>query len=348
MKLLRSTFSRDRRSRTGSAVSASMRMKTSASSGVTVVVALLFSLVVLAGCGKSGSSTGGGGSATTSVTSANNGGAVGHYSGGGEQGSVTISFDASSSAVTNLAGQVLLDCPGDQNPYNLTPWSVESSTDLGSDGSFTANQTVDASGSSSAEIEVQGKLDGSGHASGTMSYIEPGVCDSGAQPIGWTASIGGTDTSPTTSTPSRNSCSPQPCGTSGGVSLSVTGLDAYPTGDPTTLVEMTFAVTNGSSQELLVTDTVYKLQPGNGQSIDDEGTGGYGGTLADGHTCGDNAADLQPGANSNPLAVCFQVPSDQVSQPFKLIWAYGLGSGTVGGTIDLSSLTVQTQTLPAG
>ena len=127
------------------------------------------------------------------------------------------------------------------------------------------------------------------------------------------------------------------------MTLSVTGLTSYPTaGDPTALTEMTFTVTNGSGMALLLTNTLYKLQPGAGQSVGDTGASGYGGTLPDGHTCQDNAGDLQPGAHSNPLAACFSLTAAQLAQPLKLIWAYGLGAGTVGGTIDLSSLTIQT------
>ena len=153
------------------------------------------------------------------------------------------------------------------------------------------------------------------------------------------------------STPSALSCSPQPCGTSGGVTLTATGLTGYPHKPdpsctdcpPNTLVEMPFTVNNGSQSDLQLTNTVYKIEPGSGQSVYNLGApSGWGGTLPDGHTCYDNSGDLQPGAHSDPLVACFSLSSAQLAQPLKLIWGYHLGNDVVGTTIDLSSLTIQT------
>lgn len=274
------------------------------------------------------------------------GGFSGHYTGGGEQGSVTIAFDASSSSITGLNGAALLGC--NSGNFTLTPFTVNSTIPLGANGSFSKTQTIQDSSTVTAVLSVQGTLDGSGHASGTVSYILAGVCDSGSHPIQWVASTSSASTSPAASS---SSCSPQPCGTDGGVTLAVTGLNGFPPTvdpacDPTqcppdTLVEMTFTVVNGSNQDLLVSDSLYKLQPGSGQSIDNETISGYGGYLPDGHTCSDNAADLQPGAHSDPLVACFPLTSAQLAEPLKLIWGYGLGAITVGGTIPLSSLIIK-------
>lgn len=291
----------------------------------------LFLVLALVGCGAPGG---------------NGSGGSGHYVGGGEQGSVSIAFDAGPSGITGLTGQAVLGCIAGN--YTLTPFSVNSTIPLAADGSFSTDQTLQLSGSVTTHLRMQGKLDGSGHASGTVTYGLAGVCDSGNNPIQWTAAVGGTTS---TAAASTSSCSPTPCGTNGGVTLSVTGLTAFPPKPdpscppsqcpPNTLLEMTFTVTNGSQGDLPL-ETLYQIQPGSGQSVDANGIYGYGGYLPDGHTCSDNGGDLQPGAHSNTLVTCFSLTSNQVSQPLKLMWAYGLNSGNVGGTIDLSGLSMQT------
>ena len=161
-----------------------------------------------------------------------------------------------------------------------------------------------------------------------------------------------------TGTPGSASCSPQPCGTSGGLALYVTGLihvstqtfapcdpaqqvcpDASPTPD---LVEVTFTVTNNDSaaHELSGSLDLYKLQPGNGASITDNDVSSLG-VLPDGTPCRGDDSSLQPGTHSPTLHTCFLLNDAQLAGPFKFIWEIDTGNAPAGGTIDLSGLTIQ-------
>lgn len=127
----------------------------------------------------------------------------------GPTGGLTISFTASPSGISGLTGDTLLECI--QTTGNSTTYGVNSTIPL-SGNSFASDTTINLpSGDGTAELKVAGALDGSGHASGTLSYNIAGACDTGTKPIQWSASIGGS-TTPTTA-PSTSGCSPAPCGT---------------------------------------------------------------------------------------------------------------------------------------
>jgi len=312
-------------------------------------IALAALALVAAACG--GHTGGTSGSASSSPSRAS---AFGSYAGTGGGSSLTITFTASASGITGLSGETLLVCT--QTSGNSVQYGVSSTIPLDGSKSFTSDTTTQLSSGGNAELKVSGSLDGSGHASGTLSYNLANACDTGT--IKWSASIGGSTTP--TAAPSSSACSPQPCGTSGGVTLAVTGIKHIPASpvstapcDPSAqicagpsptpdLVEVMFTVTNNGTTALDVSGSLdlYGLQPGNGATVNDNDVSSTG-TLPDGTACRGDDASLQPGAHSPTLHTCFLMTDAQVAGPFKFIWSIDTGGPPAGGTIDLSGMTIQ-------
>ena len=308
----------------------------------TILLGPIALTLLIASCGSTGGTT-----PTASTTSQ-----YGKYVGTGGGSSLTISFTASAGGIAGLGGTALLVCT--QTTGNSAQYGVDTTIPI-TGSSFSSNTTTNLSSGGTAELKVTGKLDGSGHATGTLSYNLAGACDTGNVPINWTAAIGGSASS--TNQPS-SSCSPQPCGTSGGLTIYVTGIIHVPTPteapcnpaqqvcagpSPTPdLVEMTFTVTNNdtSAHDLSGSLDLYGLQPGNGATVNDNDVSSLG-VLPDGSACRGDDASLQPGAHSPTLHTCFLMTAAQGTGPFKLIWSIDTGNAPAGGTIDLSGLTIQ-------
>jgi hypothetical protein len=248
--------------------------------------------------------------------------------------SLTISFTASLSGIGGLTGEALLVCT--QTTGNSVQYGVNSIIPLNRDGSFTSDTTTNLPSGGTAELKVSGALDGSGHATGTLSDNLANACDTGSAPEHWIASIGGS-TTPTTA-PSSSGCTPQPCDTSGGLTLSVTGLTnvaAGTAGNPN-VVEVQFTVTNNDTKVHLLSGAIdnYGVQPANEATIQDDDVDAL--TLADGSSCRADDADLQPGAHSPVLHTCVNLTDAQLSEPLKFIWSID----SAGGTIDLTNMTI--------
>src|SRR5665213_107092 len=126
-------------------------------------IALAALALVAAACG--GHTGGTSGSASSSPSRAS---AFGSYAGTGGGSSLTITFTASASGITGLSGETLLVCT--QTSGNSVQYGVDSTIPLDSRMSFSSDTTTQLSSGSNAELKVSGSLNGSGHASGTLSY----------------------------------------------------------------------------------------------------------------------------------------------------------------------------------
>lgn len=260
----------------------------------------------------------------------------GKYSGSGGGNSLTISFKAAPSGIEQLKGFTLVTCS--ETNGNGDRYGVNSTIPLQSGGKFSSDTTFHYSSGVKGELKVNGSLDDSGHASGTLRYKLGGVCDSGV--VQWTASLAGSSPSPA----SGGSCSPQPCGTNNGVSVSVRSLDSFVPnpGGPTPWIEVTFTVTNHTSSPFVLAEDSFGLQPGNGSTVPDHSPNGFQPVLSDGSTCDPGYTDLQPRATSSPLHACVPLTAAQSAGPLKFIWAISTQGPVAQGAIDLSSMTIGT------
>jgi hypothetical protein len=149
-------------------------------------------------------------------------------------------------------------------------------------------------------------------------------------------------TTPSASSPNQpaSSCSPQPCGSSGGLTVYVTGLIHVPTAPG--LVEATFTVANHDTvaHDLSGALDTYSLQAGDQAAVTDNDASSLG-VLADGSACQDDQASLPPGADSPTLHTCFVMTGAQIADSLKFIWSISSADMSAGGTIDLSGLSMQ-------
>ena len=309
-----------------------------------VVAGLLMATVVaslIAGCSTT---TSGGASAVGGVQA---GSACQKYSGFNNGAGFTISFTACGAGIEGLTGAGTISCG--LNGFSLDSFTVDSTIAVGADGSFTSDVTVAKTSLGTATRSFTGKLDGSGHASGTYRYNNPGACSSGDNPVPWTATAANASA---TSPSAAAACSPQPCGTSGGVTVQVTGLSILqnpgpvrePPSDSPQVVEVTFTVTNGSSNPLSVETSplaLYGIEPGTEATVRDTEYDGSAALLPDGSNCGSGPVDLQPGAHSGTLNDCFVLTQTQRSEPLKFLWGISANSGDINGIIDLSGMAIQ-------
>ena len=143
--------------------------------------AALLAGLLLTACPSAAGTSGGGAAGSSSA-------AFGKYVGSGGGSSMTISFNASAAGIDSLAGDTLLICT--QTNGNSAQYSVNSTIPLNGN-SFSSDIKTPLSASVTTELKVSGTLDGSGHATGTLSYNNSGVCDTGDSPMKWNASIGG-------------------------------------------------------------------------------------------------------------------------------------------------------------
>ena len=265
--------------------------------------------------------------------------AYGAYAGASSDSSATISFTAAPGGVTKLQGSVMLICS--QGNGNSLPYLVNSTIPL-SGMSFSSDVTSQLSGSTSEEVNVAGTLDGSGKAKGTLSFkLNSGgsdICDTGNNPIDWTASIGGS-TTPTTAA-SSSSCTPAPCATSNGVTVSVTGLqnlpDPYSTSSNVDLA-VKFTVANDTSSDFLIQTGYFTVQPGSGQAVNPPLSAF---SLPDGTTC-EPAGDLPPGSHSDPQCLSAVLTAAQAAEPLKLRWTFTWNGGRSDGIVDLAGMAIQ-------
>lgn len=281
---------------------------------------------------------------TPSAPTGPGGSAYGNYSGGSTDSSLTIAFTAASSGISKLQGTVMLLCT--QVNSSGLPYLVNSTIPLNG-MSFTSDTTTKLSGSSTEEVKVAGTLDGSGHASGTLTFnLNSGgsnVCSSGTSPVNWTASVNGASNGSTTSpTPSSNSaCTPQPCSSNDGVTVYVTSLKHdivnYPPDPPVYQLAINFTVTNDSTSDVSVANGYFVVQPGNGQVVIPPLDGII---LPDGSSCLP-LADLPAGAHSDPQCVPVNLTTTQAAEPLKLIWRLTTSTGVASGSIDLSGVPIQ-------
>ena len=153
-------------------------------------------------------------------------------------------------------------------------------------------------------------------------------------------SAAGSNSATTTSPAVGKSCSPQPCGSNGGLDVHVTGLVHVPTAPG--LVEATFTVTNNDTKahELNGALDTYELQPGNESAITDLDASSLG-YLADGSACQSDQASLPPGTTSPTLHTCFTLTDAQLAEPLKFLWSITNDSYSSTGTIDLAGMRMQ-------
>lgn len=303
---------------------------------VTTIAACAAVLLLLAACGGAsgaGSNNGALAGASGVPVSGQTTVAYGQYVGNAGT-SLTISFTASPSGIEGLTGEALLECT--QTTGNSVQYGVNSTIPLSGDGSFSSDTTITLSGGGTAELKVSGALDRSGHANGTLSYNIANACDTGATPEHWSASVGGS----TTPTAAANSatCAPQPCSTSGGLTVSVTKLtDVYPAeADHPNIIEVEFTVTNNDVAEHNLSGALdyYGVQPGNEATIPDDDVDPP--NPPDGTSCRADDADLQPGAHSPVLHTCVNLTDSQMADPLKFIWSIDNSRGV----IDLTNMTI--------
>lgn len=267
----------------------------------------------------------------------------GHYSGGTADTSLTLSFDASGSGITNMQGQAVMTCGGiGGSSMPSLPFNIATAIPLDGGGQFSTDTTTQLpNGDGTIDIKVAGTLDSTGHASGTFSEtFANDTCDSGGTPMAWTAT-NGSAASPSSS--SGGTCSPQPCGSAEGVSMAVSSLtNIYPASDNSpdslNLVELQFVVSNNSSSSLVIADEGLQIQAGSGQAVMESNPEG---DLPSGASC-TYEADVPSGAHSDTLTTCFQLTNAQLSQPLKLLWSLDTDQlpSRPSGTIDLSPLTI--------
>jgi len=301
------------------------------------LAALLVSSLVMAACPTPALPS------KTTVGPASGGGsgnsAYGDYAGSSSDSSATISFTAASGGITKLQGSVMLVCA--QGNSSGLPYVVNSTIPLNG-MSFSSDTTSQLSGGTSEEVNVAGTLDGSGKASGTLSFkLNSGgsdICDSGDTPIDWTASIGGS-TAPTTA-PSSSSCTPKPCATSNGVTVSVTGLQNVP--DPYSSsgkvdLAVKFTITNDTSSDFLIQTGYFTVQPGSGQAVNQAPTAF---NMPDGTSC-EPAGDLPPGSHSDPQCLSAVLTAAQATEPLKLRWSFTWNGGRADGIVDLAGVAIQ-------
>jgi len=322
--------------------------------GATLLTAVLCAVAISA-CQPSGSgalSSSGvvAGSSTVSRSLAGGSGAAdGEYA--GSDPSLSISFSASSGAISNIAGSAIVTCiESSQNPglNQSDPFQIHGPVPLSSDGSFSASTSTSLSGGGTLIVSVQGRLDGQGHASGTFRSDAADVCDTGVEQ--WSASIGGSSVAPEPAAgasadashdgSSDAGCSPAPCGTSGGVTLYVDrlGLDRGATGDPTDTIVVYFHLSNSSPTEQQFGGSLDSYQIESGGVASAVGGGENDGLLPDGSPCNDDDATLPPGASSQTLHACIQVSPEHESEPLTLVWSGLANPGGIGGSIDISGL----------
>lgn len=308
---------------------------------------LMMAVTVLAGC----TTTTVGGSPTVSGSPAAGVGGAGSgcqkYQGFNSGAGLSISFTACASGIEAFTGEGTIVCGA--TGYNVDSFTVAATIPVGADGSFSSNINVATTSMGTATRSITGKIDSSGHASGTYRYNNPGACSSGDNPTPWTATAANVASS---SPSAAAACSPQPCGTSGGVTLQVTGLSILqnpgavrePPSDNPQVVEVTFTVTNGSSQALSVSTSplaLFGIEPGNEATVRDTEYDGSAALLPDGSNCGSGPVDLQPGAQSGTLNDCFVLTQTQRSEPLKFLWGISADTGDINGVVDLSGMTIQ-------
>lgn len=264
--------------------------------------------------------------------------AYGDYAGSSSDSSATIGFTAASGGITKVHGSVMLICA--QGNSSGQTYLVNSTIPLNG-MSFSSDTTSQLSGGNSEEVNVAGTLDGSRKASGTLSFkLNSGgsdICDSGNTPIDWTASIGGS-TAPTTA-PSSSSCTPKPCATSNGVTVSVTGLQNV--SDPSSsssnvALAVKFTVTNDTSSDFLIQTGYFTVQPGSGQAVNQA----PGFNMPGFHSC-DPAGDLPPGSHSDPQCLSAVLTAAQATEPLKLRWSFTWNGGRADGIVDLAGVAIQ-------
>jgi|GEM_PF-5469444 len=302
------------------------------------LAALLVSSLVMAACSPTPALP----SKTTVGPTAGGGsgnGAYGDYAGSSSDSSATITFTAASRGITKVQGSVMLVC-AQGNGSSLT-YVVNSTIPLNG-MSFSSDTTSQLSGSTSEEVNVAGTLDGSGKSSGTLSFkLKSGgsdICDSGNTPIDWKASIGGS-TTPTTAA-SSSSCTPAPCATSNGVTVSVTGLQNV--SDPSSsssnvALAVKFTVTNDTSADFLIQTGYFTVQPGSGQAVNPP-LNAF--SMPDGTSC-EPAGDLPPGSHSDPQCLSAILTAAQAAEPLKLRWSFRWNGGGADGIVDLAGVAIQ-------
>ena len=132
-----------------------------------------------------------------------------------------ISFTVTSGVITDLHGTVTLYCAGGPSPISQeSPYSDADRIQLDSSGSFSDDYHY-AVGNGTWTLHIDGTLTGDGTATGFVSILGVG-CSAGR--TGWAAALPGAQLPVAPASPppaSAVACTPQPCQTLNGVTLSV-------------------------------------------------------------------------------------------------------------------------------
>lgn len=259
----------------------------------------------------------------------------GHYNGGGT-GVQAISFDVSGNGATisNLRGTVVVNCAAgsasSNNHLGFTDGNTITTSSLAFDDSYHAGTGY--------TLGVKGSLDGHGAATGSLHWTN-GSCDAAANGDPWVATLQGVSPPPLPSSQSQSaaSCSPQPCGVSGDVTLVVQDITPLAPINDTIPVDISVTFTSNAHNDTSIdASSDMKLQPSQGNPV----TPGRNVTLtdADGNPISCMAfLKLPAGQTESDQDVCFLVPESEISQTFTLWW-HPASYSDHGSTIQLGAL----------
>ena len=251
------------------------------------------------------------------------------YSGGGPA-AFTIAFTESSdgSSICGLNGKVYVGCAGGSaSADHYWPYSDPHTISEGSDGNFWDKYSL-----GNGTVTISGQIGDSGTASGTFLFVEP-YCSS--QSVWWKVPYDASARAPSTS-----ECSPQPCGTVGGLTAAVSGVSnatwvnpRYPAsaGEPVWVVNAT--VTNNTSSAETFQARQFTLEVGPhgsdsfGEKVAQSVTDSQGNVVQ----CSQGSTSLDAG-QSTQVAACFGATGPSGTQ-LTLIFSTSTSYG--GSTVDI-------------
>jgi len=266
---------------------------------------------------------GGGSSGSPASAGSKAGAKSGAYAGHGSYIN-PIDFTVSNGTVSGVHGMVSVNCVSapstnivDSQFVDPDSIRVDGQGDFSDDYHYTVGQGA-------WTLHVNGRLYGDGSASGYL-YVRGVGCYTPTD--GWAAAVEGVGLPPIpTAAPSpAASCSPQPCATENGVTVSTQGAIAVTKNDdPSTKgVDVTFSVVNNSSTGVGIINTSYNflLKFGNGD-VAEHSWDHFVDANGQDVPClsGPDAVNVLAGQQLAGQHLCFVLPHDETGQQMTFVW----------------------------
>jgi hypothetical protein len=233
-----------------------------------------------------------------------------------------MTFTVSNGVITDLHGTIPMYCAGGPNSVEQThPFSDGNSIDIDSDGSFSDDYRY-AVGNGTGTLHVEGKLTDQGNATGFVDVQGVG-CSAGRN--GWAAALPDAELPTAPSSPAASAavpCSPQPCQTHDGVTISVqsTSLVTKSDDSSTQAVDVAFTVVNDGDNPELIRSNDFTMNFGNGDvatpiSLDFVDSSGQP------VPCLRGQQTVAPGQQLEDQHLCLTLPREETGQSMTLVGA---------------------------